>query len=151
MDLGRQEKKSLNEALGEGENLGAWEGMGEWPAAGHRRTGRSCAEGPLWLYTPLSRTGPYTHASAPSTLMAAPRGQQCYPILQRRQLGPEGPSNLPKDTQLTEKQNVDSNTGLLTPTLPRPRAASTAGPIQTLSVRGFHVVMIGYRTASDIG
>lgn len=36
------------------------------------------------------------------------------PHFKKRQLMPEGPSNLPKDTQRIERQNLYSNAGLLT-------------------------------------
>lgn len=75
---------------------------------------RSHTEDSLHLYI----TGPVLcilYTSARLTLRATPKGKQCYPILKMRQLGPEGPCNLPKDTQLTERENLDSNAGLLIP------------------------------------
>ena len=47
---------------------------------------------------------------------------------------PEGPSNLPKDTQRIERQNLYSNAGLLTPNSSSAQAASVAGPGQALSM-----------------
>lgn len=64
------------------------------------------------------------------------KGKQCYPILQMRQLGPEGP----KDTWLIERQNLDSNTGLLTPNPSLGRGSFHGRPCPELSPCGdFHV------------
>lgn len=93
----------------------------------HKR--RPCTEDPLCLYI-IDPVLYVLYMSVQLTLIATPS----YPILKKIQLGPEGPSNLPKDTQCIERQKpgfkcrpVDSqlfvSPGLLlwqAPSRPRP-------------------------------
>lgn len=90
----------------------------EWVSArgwAWMRKRRPCTEDPLRLYI-IDPVLYVLYMSVQLTLIATPRGKQCYPILKKIQLGPEGPSNLPKDTQCIERQKpgfkcrpVDSN------------------------------------------
>lgn len=80
-------------------------------------------------------------------LHSKPRGKQCCPILQRRHLGPEGPSNLPKDTQLIQRQKWIQTPACCLPTLSQPGLLPQQTPSGLLHVGIFTSVSTGYRTA----